>query len=137
MKNEFNESTWPCHVPDRMMDEPFLVFDFAEITKKIKSEAPWTKGDRNALTLLKKSSMSVVLIALKSPAEINFHHSGKSVSIQILEGSVNFIMNENTALLQKGSLLTLHEQIEHSLVALEESVILLTMTVHPVAKAVY
>ena len=134
MKNEFNETVWPCHVPDRMMDEPFLVFDFVEITKRIKSEAPWAKGDRNALTLLKNPSMSIVLIALKSPAEINFHHSGKLASVQILEGSVNFIMNENTALLKKGGFLTLHEQIEHRLVALEESVILLTMTVHPVAK---
>ena len=137
MKNEFIESAWPCHVPDRMMDEPFLVFDFADITQKIKAEAQWIKGDRNALTLSKNASMSIVLICLRGAAEINFHHSGKLASAQILAGSANFIMRENTTVLKTGGLLTLHEQIEHKLVAREESVILLTMTVHPVAETAY
>jgi len=137
MKNEFVESAWPCHVPDRMMDEPYLVFDFADITKKIKAETQWIKGDRNALTLLKNESMSIVLICLKSRAEINFHHSGKLASAQILVGAADFIMNGNTAPLKSGGLLTLHEQVEHKLIALEESVILLTMTVHPVADTAY
>jgi quercetin dioxygenase-like cupin family protein len=137
MKNQFFESAWPCHVPDRMMDEPYLVFDFAHITKKIKAEAQWTEGDRNALTLLKNTSMSIVLICLKRAAEINFHHSGKLASAQILVGSANFIMNDHTTLVKAGGLLTLHEQIEHKLVALEESVILLTMTVQHIAETAY
>ena len=137
MKNEFNESVWPCHVPDRMMDEPFLVFDFADIIQKIKTESQWIKGDRNALTLLKNSYMSIILICLKSRAEINFHHSGKLASAQILRGTANFILKDSSTLLKTGGFLTLHDQVEHKLVALEESVILLTMTVHPVAETAY
>ena len=114
MKSTFNENAWACHVPDRMMDEPFLVFDFKEITKKIRSEPAWQKGDRNALTLLKNANMSIVLIALKTKAEIIFHHSGKLASVQVLEGSVNFNMRENTTLLKTGALLTLHDQVEHN-----------------------
>jgi quercetin dioxygenase-like cupin family protein len=131
MKTDFNENAWPCHVPDRKMDEPFLLFDFAEITKTVKAEEAWKNGDRNALTLLKNSYMTVVLISLKSSAKINFHHSGKLASIQILEGAVNFKTNNNTSLLKTGGFLAIHEQVEHILIALVESVILLTMTAYP------
>jgi quercetin dioxygenase-like cupin family protein len=128
MKSNFIENKWPCHIPDRKMGEPFLVFDFASIIEKIKAEPEWKKGDRNAMTLLKNHYMSVVLISLKSSAEINFHHSGKLASVQVLEGTVHFNANNNTTLLRTGGFLTLHEQVEHSLVAVDESVILLTMT---------
>jgi quercetin dioxygenase-like cupin family protein len=128
MKSNFAEKAWPCHVPERKMDDPFLVFDFTQIVKTIKAEAAWLLGDRNAMTLLKNSNMSVVLISLKSHAEINFHHAGKMASVQILEGSVHFKTNNHNALLKTGGFLTLHEQVEHILIAAEESVILLTMT---------
>ena len=131
MKSNFVENAWPCHVPDRKMDEPFLVFDLAQIVKTIKAEAAWHNGDRNAMTLLKNSNMSVVLISLKSNAEINFHHTGKMASVQILKGSVHFKTNNHTALLKTGGFLTLHEQVDHMLTALEESEILLTMTTIP------
>jgi len=133
MKSTFIENKWPCHVPDRKMDDPFLVFDFAEIVKAIKTEAAWQNGDRNAMTLLKNSNMSVVLISLKSHAEINFHHAGKMASIQVLEGAVHFKTNNHGVLLKTGGFLTLHEQVEHVLTAAEESVILLTMTTIPSA----
>jgi quercetin dioxygenase-like cupin family protein len=131
MKAEFIENAWPIHVPDRKMDEPFLLFNIVEIAKKIKEETAWKIGDRNALTLIKNSFMTVVLISLKPPAEINFHHSGKMASVQVMEGSVNFKTNNVTTLLKTGVFLTLHEQVEHLLIAIEESVILLTMTIYP------
>jgi quercetin dioxygenase-like cupin family protein len=129
MKSTFIENKWPCHVPDRKMDDSFLVFDFVQIVKTVRSEAAWRNGDRNAMTLLKNSYMSVVLISLKSNAEINFHHAGKMASVQVLEGAVHFKTNDHAALLKTGGFLTLHEQVEHMLTAAEESVILLTMTI--------
>jgi quercetin dioxygenase-like cupin family protein len=132
MKHYFDENTRPCHVPDRKMDEPFLIFDFEEIIHKIKTEGAWQNGDRNAVTLLKNSSVSVVLIALKRGAEINFHHTGKMASVQVLEGSAHFKTKSKTALLKTAGFVTLHEQVEHILTAAEESVILLTMTIYPI-----
>jgi quercetin dioxygenase-like cupin family protein len=113
------------------VDEPFLVFDFDKITEMVKTEEVWKKGDRNALTLLKNSFMTVVLICIKSNEEINFHHAGELANIQILEGKVNFKTNNTITSLKKGGLLTLHEQVEHMLTTVEESVILLTMTMYP------
>ena len=131
MKNEFIENAWPSHVPDRFLDDPFLLFDISETTGKIKEEDAWKKGDRNAITLLKNPCMRVVLIALKSRAIISFHHSGNLASVQVLEGAANFQSGSNDTLLKKGGLLTLHNDVEHTLVAKEESVVLLTIAMCP------
>jgi hypothetical protein len=69
------------------------------------------------------------LIALHSQSEINFNQSGNVLSVQLIEGSVHINMKNQAAILRKGCLLTLHEDIKHSLVALEESVILVTIGV--------
>jgi quercetin dioxygenase-like cupin family protein len=131
MKNEFIENAWPCHVPDRSLDDPFLLFDLTQTIGKIKQEDAWKKGDRNAITLLKNPCMRIVLIALKSPANISFHHCGHLASVQVLEGSVNSQTGNNVTLLKKGGLVTLHKKVEHTLIAKEESVILLTIAVCP------
>jgi quercetin dioxygenase-like cupin family protein len=131
VKSNFVENKWPCHVPDRKMDDPLLIFDFVQLIKTIKAEPAWHNGDRNAMTLVKSSYTSVVLISLKGNAEINFHHAGKMASVQILEGAVQFKTNNHSGLLKTGGFLTLHEQVEHLLTAAEESVILLTMTISP------
>jgi len=131
MKNEFIENDWPCHVPDRSLDEPFLLFGLTETVEKIKTENPWKKGDRNAITLMKNACMRVVLIALKSHANISFHHFGNPSSVQILQGSANFHSRNSITPLQQGGLLTIHENVEHTLTANEESVILLTIAMCP------
>jgi quercetin dioxygenase-like cupin family protein len=131
MKTEFKEDTYPCHVPDRLLDDYLLTFDFPAIIAKVKNEDAWKKGDRNAITLLKSSNLRIVLIALKDQAEINFHHSGNLASVQLLEGFVNFKTENNTVILKKGSLLTFHDKVEHTMIAGEESVILLTISVCP------
>ncbi len=131
MQNEFIENAWPCHVPDRSLDDPHLLFDLTETIGKIKTEDAWKKGDRNAITLLKTPSMRILLVALKSPASLNFHHSGNLASVQVLDGSVDFQTGNNVVLLKKGGLVTLHKNVEHTLVAKEESTILLTIAVCP------
>jgi quercetin dioxygenase-like cupin family protein len=131
MKNNFRETTYPCHVPDRSLNNQILFFDLPEITGRVKNEDAWKKGDRNAITLLKSSSMRIVLIALKDLAEINFRHSGNFISIQVLDGTAHFKMENKAVILPKGSLVTLHDDIGHTLIAMEESVILLSIAICP------
>jgi len=38
MGNEFIENAWPLHVPDRLLDGPFLFFDILQTIGKIKEE---------------------------------------------------------------------------------------------------
>lgn len=129
MKNELMKSEYPCHIPERTLDDQILVFDLAKTIERIKQEDPWRKGDRNAITLLKNGSLRIVLIALRSQSEINFNQSGNMLSVQLIEGSAHINMKNQWAILRKGALVTLHEDVKHSLIALEESVILLTIGV--------
>jgi quercetin dioxygenase-like cupin family protein len=131
MTNKLMENAYPCHVPDRLMDASLLSFDLPALIEKIKQEGAWKKGQRNAITLLKSSCMRIVLIALHKHSEINFKHSGNLLSIQLIEGSANFNTGNNSILLKKGSLLTFHKNLNHNLISLEESVLLLTISTDP------
>lgn len=134
MKNNSIENAFPCHVPDRMMDDAILSFDLPAIIEKIKQEEAWKMGQRNAITLLKNSRLRIVLIALHRQTEINFHQSGSQISVQLMEGKISFQTEDRSIMLKKGGLLTCHEDSEHTLIAIEDSIFLLTIATDPVSR---
>jgi quercetin dioxygenase-like cupin family protein len=131
MKNDSLENAPSLHVPDRLLDGPILTFDLDQVIEKIKQEETWKMGERNAITLMKSANMRIVLVALHEQTEINFHESGNLISVQMIEGNVNFQTEERSVMLKKGNLLTCHEDTSHTLIAIEESVCLLTIVVCP------
>src|SRR3977135_2202742 len=120
MKNKSTEAELTLHTPDRLLDAPLLSFDLPKAIEKLKEEKSWKMGERNAITLLKSNFMRIVLIALHEQSEINFHQSGNMISVQLLEGKVNFQTRKQSVMLKKGSLLTIHEDMKHTLIAVEE-----------------
>ena len=112
---------------DRVLNGPLLIFDLPVMMKKIKQEDSWEYGQRNAITLLKSANMRLVLIALRTGEEIDFRQSDNLISLQLLEGNSEFHANNKTIVLKQGHLLTLHENIEHSLIAISETIFLLTI----------
>jgi quercetin dioxygenase-like cupin family protein len=126
------ENILSLHIPERLLDASILNFDLQEVIEKIKQEDPWKRGERNAITLQKSKCMRIVLIALHAQKEVNFHQSGNLVSVQIIEGKVDFQTENQSVIFKKGCLLTFHENIKHSLKAVEDSVFLLTIAVCPV-----
>lgn len=125
------ENTFPFHAPDRLLDAPLLTFHLTDLVENIKQGDAWKMGERNSITLLKSAYMSVVLIALHQQTEMNFHQSGNTMSIQIIEGSVTMQTDKKSVVLKKGHLLTFHENTQHSLTALEETLFLLTVAICP------
>jgi quercetin dioxygenase-like cupin family protein len=95
--------------------------------KKIKQEDSWQNGQRNAITLLKSDNMRLVLIALRAGEEIDFRQSDNLISLQLLEGNSEFRAVNKTVELKQGNLITLHENMEHSLIAISETIFLLTI----------
>ncbi len=129
MKNQFLENVYSCHVPDRLLDASLLKFDLPKVIEKIINEDAWKTGDRNAITLVKNEYMRIVLIALHKKSEINFHQSGNLISIQLIQGELNFKTDSQSVILKEGGLLAVHEDMKHNLIALEESVFLLTIII--------
>lgn len=127
MENIPFQTKLPLHDADRLLDGPLLIFDLPLLMEKIKQEDSWEKSQRNAITLFKSDSLRLVLIALSDGAEINFRQSDNLISLQLLKGKLEFQAEKETAVLEQGHLLTLHENIQHSLVAISETIFLLTI----------
>lgn len=115
------------HDVNRKLDGPMLVFDLPLLTEKIKQEDIWYTSDRNAITLFKSENLSLVLIALRVGAEIDFRRSENIICLQLLGGKIELQARNETILLEQGHLLTLHENMPHNLLAIRETVLLLTV----------
>lgn len=112
---------------ERLLDGPLLVFDLPSLMEKLKLDDVGEKSNRNAITLLKSDNMRLVLIALRAGAEIDFRQSDNLISLQLLKGKLEFIAENYKVVLEQGQLLTLHENIPHSLTAVNETIFLLTI----------
>ena len=112
----------------RTVDAPMVTIDLSLFIEQIRNEKAWKDSDRNAITIFKSILVRIVLIALHKGAEMAKHTASGTISIQILEGQMRLTANEQTIDLGRGQMLVLHEGIEHSVYATEETVFLLTLT---------
>ena len=70
-----------------------------------------------------------MLIGLKEGAEMARHTADGNISVQVLDGQLQFSTDQQSVDLYKGQMLMLHERIPHSVLAKEKSVFLLTVAV--------
>jgi len=71
--------------------------------------------------------MRIVLVALHEDAVITKHIANGTISVQVLEGGINFITDSQSVILEKGQMIALHKGEPHSVAAIKESVFLLTL----------
>jgi quercetin dioxygenase-like cupin family protein len=98
----------------------------AEIAR-LKSEPAWASGDRHGLSLVRGDGINVALMLLKTGATLQEHHTKAPISVHLLEGRINFVANDQPHLLTSGMLLALDRAIAHSIEALEDSALILTV----------
>jgi quercetin dioxygenase-like cupin family protein len=94
---------------------------------RLKSEPAWASGDRHGTSLVKGDGINVALMLLKKGAKLQEHHTRAPITAHVLEGRINFIASGKTHLLTAGMLLALDRAIAHSVEALEESALVLTV----------
>lgn len=128
MEEKHNNSTPQRPDGDRMIDATLVTIDLLLYLKQIKTEPAWENSDRNAITVFKTNGLRIVLIALHKGAEMAKHTANGMISVQVLAGKIQFTANTEKVELYTGQMIALHEHIPHSLVALEETVFLLTLT---------
>ena len=128
MEEKSNEATNQRPQGDRIMDAPLVTIDLGSFTEQIRNEQAWKESDRNAITVFKTNGMRIVLIALHAGAEMAKHTAGGIISIQVLEGQIKFITDLKSVEMGKGQMLALHERIPHSVLAITETIFLLTLT---------
>ena len=113
---------------ERTLDAPLVTIDLSLFIAQIKEEEQWKKTDRNAITIFKSLVMRIVLIALHKGAQMKAHTATGEISIQVIEGEMQFITTYQTVILSAGQMLVLKEGIVHSVLAKTETVFLLTLT---------
>ena len=127
MEEKFNEATVNRPEGDRAIDSTHLLLDLPSLIQQIKTEDAWQKNDRNAITIFKTSGMRIVLVAMHAHAEMQTHTTDGNLSVQVLEGIIQFKTPDASLVINKGQLVTLHGGIAHSVLASEESVFMLTI----------
>src|SRR5271154_3051380 len=98
----------------------------AEIAR-LKSEPAWAANDRHGSSLVKGDGINVALMMLKKGAKLQQHHTRAPITVQVIEGKINFIASGKTQLATAGMVVALDRAIDHSVEALEESAIVLTV----------
>lgn len=128
VENKFNEASPQRPEGDRQLDAALVEMNLISFREQIKKEKTWENSDRNAITLFKTDGMRTVLVALHAGAKMKTHTAAGIISVQILEGKITFNTELRSAELSEGQMLALHAGIRHRVLALKESVFLLTLT---------
>jgi quercetin dioxygenase-like cupin family protein len=131
MKKEPMNSNPSLSKNKRSSNTSLQTFDLPSIIKKMKHKQSWVDGELNATILLKSPEKQIMLTALHEGTEIKSFQSNESITFQIIEGKLMFHTRKESATLNKGQLLTLHDKIKYSLVTKEDTVFLLTIASEP------
>ena len=129
MEIKHNEATPNRPWGARPVDAPFIPIDLHAYTQQLMLEEAWQKNDRNAITVLKTDSITVVLVALHKEAEMipgSFEGTG-TFTLQVLDGSINFSTGDENLVVSRGQMVALHEHMPYKAIALEETICLLSM----------
>jgi quercetin dioxygenase-like cupin family protein len=113
----------------RVLEAQLLEMNLHKYIDQIKNEATWANSDRNSITIFKSEAMRMVLIGLHKNAVIKPHKANGVISVQVLSGQINFMTDQQNSLLEAGQMIALQANITHSVAALSESFLLLTLAV--------
>lgn len=128
MEQNTNEATPMRPEGTGPLDAAMVNMDLSALTTQIKEEETYNNNGRNSITLFKTDGMRIVLMALKEGSELKTHTAPGVISVQVLEGSINFSTNEQNSVRKAAQMLTLHAGIPHSVTAVEDTVFLLTLS---------
>jgi quercetin dioxygenase-like cupin family protein len=126
MQTKYTDATLNRPEGDRVIDAPFVFTDLEKYSGHLRKEDAWKKSDRNSITVFKSADTTIVLTCLHKKAEIKDNEINGQLTLLVLDGAVEFSMDNYTQVLKKHQLMTIHPGIVHTIRAKEESTILLT-----------
>lgn len=103
------------------------VIDVQQLATQILQDDSLKEKNKKSLVLYKINGVTVMLMALVAGAELNEHTAPGPITVQIIEGSINFTAEGKTVQMVKGELVGLDAKVPHSVYAAKDSVFLLSM----------
>ncbi|CAN5275541.1 hypothetical protein BH09BAC2_BH09BAC2_02120 [soil metagenome] len=127
MENKSNQATALRPEGERVLNARLVEIDLNKFIAELKQETTWADTDHNSMTVFKSDTTTIVLIGMHENAELKEHTAIGNITVQVLEGEINFFAEQKTLSLAKGQMITLQVNIPHSVTALKESFFLLTL----------
>jgi quercetin dioxygenase-like cupin family protein len=126
---ELNATEGHTYLRDHQLSGEALLFDLKADTETVLAEARSSNAGRAARTLVKQGPLRLTIVGFKSGARLADHKAAGPVSIQVLEGALDVAVGQRSEKLDKGRMLVLDADVEHSLTAgSADAVILLGIT---------
>jgi quercetin dioxygenase-like cupin family protein len=115
------------HAEHELAHGGLIAVDIRAEVARLKSEPAWANGDRHGLSMVKGDGINVALMLLKKGASLQEHHTKAPSTVHLLEGRITVTANSKPHPLTTGMLLALDRAIDHSIDALEDSALILTV----------
>lgn len=125
-----NEATPQRPEGERMLNAPLVELNLYQFIEQLKNETTWAESDRNAVTIFKSATMRMVLIGLHEHAVLPPHKANGVLSIQMLEGTMEFTVDQQSIQLTKGQMIALGDNRMHAVKALSTCFFLLTLAMN-------
>ena len=126
-----NEATPLRPEGDRVLNAELVEMNLYHFIDQIKNEKTWQTSDRNSVTIFKSPTLRIVLMGLHENAELKTHKANGVISVQVIEGKIDFSTANKTSRMEKGQMIALQENIMHEVKALTDSFFLLTLAMNP------
>lgn len=111
---------------DRSLAGDVLRFRLPHETRTM-SDRGDEQRDRTARTLVKNRGLRVTLIRVDAGGEIREHQADGPITVQVLDGALQFKTPEQSYDLEAGDLLALDSGIRHSVASADGATFLLTI----------
>ncbi len=127
MENKSNDATPLRPEGERQLSGLLVEMDLNKFISEIKAEKTWQDRNHNSITIYKSEDLRIVVIGMHKNAELKPHTANGNISVQVLEGDIDFCTEERNVNLKKNQMIALQAKIPHSVLAKEESFFLLTV----------
>jgi quercetin dioxygenase-like cupin family protein len=118
-------------VPTLSEASPTAVFDVGAQLDAVRLQDPAQAGTDRTVVFLKTDSLRVIFRSLSAGAELSTHKAPGPITVQVLDGHIEFTAGTQTTPVRKGEVLALESGVPHSVKALSNSAILITVAVRP------
>jgi quercetin dioxygenase-like cupin family protein len=105
-----------------------LTFDLPKHIAELRAEESYERSGRAGRTLAKSGRMRVTLVAMERDNVIGTHQADSPMTLQLLQGHIRFRANDEEHEMKAGELLFFGPGDAHDIRALEETVLLLTLS---------
>ena len=115
----------------RSMIAPLLRFDLAEEAARLRSEAEYLDGDRNAKTLVKAGAFRLVLLAFRLGATFDESDQRGGVGLHVFEGRLALRVGQDEIEIGDGEVAVVPAEQPWTAVALADGLLLMNLSWPP------